>query len=59
MYQLGHLTGFKRFTDCSNKTWCMGNPTQGKLQKGINCYTTAEYTADPVTHYTEYDPLVI
>ncbi len=29
----------------------MGNSTLGNHQIGVNCYTTAEYTADPVTHY--------
>ncbi len=29
-------------------------PLRGKPQKGINCYTTVEYTADSVTHYARY-----
>ncbi len=29
----------------------MGNPPWGKPQKCVKCYTTAEYTADPVTCY--------
>ncbi len=29
----------------------MGNPTWGKPTQGVNCYMTAEYTADPVTCY--------
>ncbi len=28
-----------------------GIPNQGNSQKGVNCYTTAEYKADPVTLY--------
>ncbi len=26
-----------------------GNLTRGTPQKGVNCYTTAEYTADLIT----------
>ncbi len=29
----------------------MGYPTQSKPQKRVNCYTTAEYIADPITYY--------
>ncbi len=36
----------------------MGNPIQGNPQKGVNCYTTTEYAADPVTHYAEYDHMI-
>ncbi len=45
--QLRQLEGYKRFTDGSNNTWQMGNPNQGKSEKGVNCYTTAEYNNWP------------
>ncbi len=28
-----------------------GEIPPGENLKGVNCYTTAEYTADPVTYY--------
>ncbi len=48
--QLGQSASYKWFTDWSNNTWQVGNPTQGKPQRDVNCYTTAEYTANPVPH---------
>ncbi len=48
---IGRLHGF---TDLSNNTLHMGNPTQGEPSKGVNCYETAEYTADLVTHNSGY-----
>ncbi len=36
----------------TNGIW--GNPIWGKSQKSVNCYTTAEYTADSVTGYAGY-----
>ncbi len=37
--QLGQLAGYKWFTDWSNNTWQMGNPTRRKIQRGVNCVT--------------------
>ncbi len=30
-----------------------------KQQKDVNCYTTAEYTADPVTRYAGYHTAIL
>ncbi len=57
--QLGQMAGYKQFTDWSNNTWQLGNPIQRKPQKGIKRYTTAEYTANPVTHFAVYTLYIV
>ncbi len=54
VHQLSQLAGYKQFTHSSNNMWQVGNPTHGKRQKGVNCYTTVEYTTDSVTCYAWY-----
>ncbi len=44
-HQLGHLEGYKWFTDWWNNTWKMGNPTQGKLH--VNCVTACCVYSSP------------
>ncbi len=54
VHQLGQLEGYKQFSDWSNDAWQMGIPAQRNSLKGVNCYTTTEYTADPVSRFAGY-----
>ncbi len=53
-HHLDQLVANMQFTEWSNNTWQMGKYYMGKPPKGVIFYTTADYTANPVTRIGGY-----